>query len=38
LAIAKKEHAGILIATAKGEEIVVYRSKSLDKYFQKKQP
>jgi len=38
LALAKKEHAAILIATAKGEKIVVYRSKSLDKYFQKKQP
>lgn len=38
LALAKKEHAAIMIATLNGEKIVTYNSKSLDKYFQKKQP
>ena len=38
LALAKKEHAAILIATLKGEKLVTYKSKSFDKYFQKKQP
>jgi thiamine biosynthesis lipoprotein len=38
MALAKKEHAAILIATLSGEKIVTYKSKSLDKYFQKKQP
>ncbi|HEY5967493.1 MAG TPA: FAD:protein FMN transferase [Chitinophagaceae bacterium] len=38
LALAKKEHAGILIATLKDEKITIYKSKSFDKYFQKKQP
>jgi FAD:protein FMN transferase len=38
LALAKKEHAAILIATLDGEKIVTYKSKSFDKYFQKKQP
>jgi thiamine biosynthesis lipoprotein len=38
LKLAKKEHAAILIATLKGEKVVTYHSKSLDKYFQKKQP
>jgi thiamine biosynthesis lipoprotein len=38
LALAKKEHAAILIATLNGEKIVTYKSKSFDKYFQKKQP
>jgi thiamine biosynthesis lipoprotein len=38
LALAKKEHAAILIATLDGEKIVTYRSKSFEKYFQKKQP
>jgi FAD:protein FMN transferase len=38
LALAKKEHAAIMIATLNGERIVTYNSKSLDKYFQKKQP
>ena len=37
LALAKKEHAAILIATSKGEKLVAYKSKSFDKYFQKKQ-
>jgi len=37
LKLAKKEHAAILIATLKGEKIVTYKSKSFDKYFQKKQ-
>jgi thiamine biosynthesis lipoprotein len=37
LALAKKEHAAILIATVNGEKIVTYKSKSFDKYFQKKQ-
>lgn len=38
LALAKKEHAAILIATLSGEKIVTYQSKSFDKYFQEKQP
>jgi len=38
LKLAKKEHASILIATMSGEKIVTYKSKSFDKYFQKKQP
>ena len=38
MSLAKKEHAAILIATLNGEKIVTYKSKSLDKYFQKKQP
>ena len=38
LALAKKEHAAILIATLDGEKVVTYHSKSLDEYFQKKQP
>jgi thiamine biosynthesis lipoprotein len=37
LKLAKKEHASILIATMNGEKIVTYKSKSFDKYFQKKQ-
>jgi thiamine biosynthesis lipoprotein len=38
MALAKKEHAAILIATLKDEKITIYKSKSLDKFFQKKQP
>ena len=38
LTLAKKEHAAIMIATLSGEKIVTYKSKSFDKYFQKKQP
>jgi len=38
LALAKKEHAAILIARLKNEKITIYKSKSLDKYFQNKQP
>jgi FAD:protein FMN transferase len=38
MALAKKEHAGILIATLKDEKITIYKSKNLDKFFQKKQP
>ena len=38
LALAKKEHAAILIAILNGEKLVTYKSKSFDKYFQKKQP
>jgi thiamine biosynthesis lipoprotein len=38
LKLAKEEHAAILIATMNGEKIVTYKSKSLDRYFQKKQP
>ena len=38
LALAKKQHAAIIIATLNGEKIVTYKSKSFDKYFQKKQP
>jgi len=37
LKLAKKEHAAILIATMNGEKIITYKSKSFDKYFQKKQ-
>src|SRR5436190_3049529 len=37
LKLAKKEHASILIATMNGEKILTYKSKSFDKYFQKKQ-
>ena len=38
LALVKREHAALFIATLNGEKIVTYRSKSFDKYFQKKQP
>jgi len=38
LKLAKKEHAEIFIATLNDEKIVTYKSKSFDKYFQKKQP
>jgi len=38
LALAKKEHAAILIATLNGEKIITYKSKNFDKSFQKKQP
>lgn len=38
MTLAKKEHAAILIATLSGEKIVTYKSKSLDMYFQNKQP
>jgi thiamine biosynthesis lipoprotein len=38
LRLAKKEHASVLIATLEGEKIVSYRSKSFDKWFEKKQP
>lgn len=38
LALARKEHAAILIATLSGEKIVTYKSKSFDKFLQKKQP
>jgi len=38
LSLAKKEHAAILIATLKDEKIMIHKSKSFDKYFQKKQP
>jgi FAD:protein FMN transferase len=37
MALAKKEHAAILIAILKDEKITIYKSKSFDKYFQKKQ-
>jgi len=37
LALAKKEHAAILIATLKGEKIITHKSKSFDKFFQNKQ-
>jgi thiamine biosynthesis lipoprotein len=37
LKLAKKEHASILIATMNGKKIITYKSKSFDKYFQKKQ-
>jgi thiamine biosynthesis lipoprotein len=38
LKLAKKEHAAILIATMNGEKIITHKSKSLGRYFQKKQP
>ena len=38
LSLAKKEHAAIFIATLKNEKITIYKSKSLERYFQKKQP
>ena len=37
LSLAKKEHAAIFIATLKNEKITIYKSKSLERYFQKKQ-
>jgi thiamine biosynthesis lipoprotein len=37
LKLVKKEHAAILISTLDGEKAVSYKSKSFDKYFQKKQ-
>lgn len=37
LKLAEKEHAAVFIATIEKEKIVVYKSKSFDKYFQKKQ-
>jgi thiamine biosynthesis lipoprotein len=36
LKLAKTEQAAILIATMNGEKIITYKSKSFDKYFQKK--
>src|SRR6187401_1014510 len=38
LALAKKEHAAIMIATLKDEKITIHKSKSFDKHFQNKQP
>lgn len=38
LALAKKEHAAVFIATLNNEKIVTYKSKSFDKFFQEKQP
>src|SRR6187401_2642402 len=38
LALAKKEHAAILIATLSDEKITIHKSKSFDKHFQNKQP
>ena len=38
LALAKKEHAAVFIATMNNEMIVTYQSKSFDKFFQNKQP
>ena len=38
MALAKKEHASMLIAILKDEKIRIYKSKSFDKYFQMKQP
>jgi FAD:protein FMN transferase len=38
LSLVKREHAALFIATLNGEKIVTYKSKSFDKYFQKKQP
>ena len=38
LALAKREHAAILIASLNGEKVVTYKSKNFDKYFQKTQP
>ena len=38
LALAKKEHAAVFIATLNNGKIVTYKSKSFDKFFQKKQP
>ncbi len=37
LALAKKEHAAVLIATLNNDKIVTYKSKSFDKFFKKKQ-
>ncbi|HET6723352.1 MAG TPA: FAD:protein FMN transferase [Chitinophagaceae bacterium] len=38
LALAKKEHAAVFIATLNKDKVVTYKSKSFDKFFQKKQP
>ena len=38
MALAKKEHAAVFIATLNNDKIVTYQSKSFDKFFQKKQP
>lgn len=37
LALAKKEHAAVFIATLNNEKIVTHQSKGFDKFFQKKQ-
>jgi thiamine biosynthesis lipoprotein len=37
LALAKKEHAEVFIATLNNEKIVTYKSKSFDQFFRKKQ-
>jgi len=38
LALAKREHAAIFIATLRNEKIIIYKSESFDRFFQKKQP
>lgn len=38
LALAKKEHAALFIATIENGNITTYSTKSFDKHFQKKQP
>jgi thiamine biosynthesis lipoprotein len=38
LALAKKEHAALFIATIENGNIITYKTKDFDKYFQKKQP
>ncbi|HET6768140.1 MAG TPA: FAD:protein FMN transferase [Chitinophagaceae bacterium] len=38
LALVKKEHAAVFIATLNNEKMVTYESKSFDKFFQKKHP
>ena len=38
LALAKKENAAVFIATLNNEKIVTYKSKKIDRFFQKKQP
>ena len=38
LALAKKENAALLIATLKGEKIIIDKTKNFDAYFQKKEP
>lgn len=38
MALAKKENAALLIATLKGEKIIIDKTKNFDAYFQKKEP
>ena len=38
LRLARKEHAALFIAAMKGDSIISYKSKNLDRFFERKQP